>query len=57
IYNRWGEKIFSNTVRGWDGTFKGKLVSSGVFVWRLLYKTKFTGNQIHEKKGEVNVII
>ncbi|MBP1645512.1 MAG: hypothetical protein H6Q16_1087 [Bacteroidetes bacterium] len=50
IYNRWGEKIFSNTVRGWDGTFKGKLVSSGVFVWRLLYKTNILAIKFMKRK-------
>lgn len=57
IFNRWGEKVFSNTKKAWDGTFNGKTVNAGVYIWRLLYKTKYSGKQIHEKKGEVNVII
>ncbi len=42
IFDRWGELIFfaeefkvnDNTI-GWDGTFKGKMLNSGVFTWIL----------------------
>jgi gliding motility-associated-like protein len=40
VYDRWGELIFSteNTVpndpiTGWDGTFKGEKMNSGVYAW------------------------
>jgi len=37
IYNRWGEKVFQlsipSTRDGWDGTYKGKELNAGVFVW------------------------
>lgn len=34
IYNRWGENMFesANPKQGWDGTFMGKRVPSGVYV-------------------------
>ncbi len=38
IYNRWGELVFESTdISGdrWDGTFRGKLVNPGVFVYYL----------------------
>ncbi len=37
IYNRWGEQVFetSDTSICWDGTWKGKDLNSGVFVYRL----------------------
>ena len=37
IYNRWGELVFETTdqTKGWDGTYKGKLVDPGVFVYYL----------------------
>ncbi len=37
IYNRWGDVVFSNTEKnkGWDGTLKGLLQDSGVYVWIL----------------------
>ena len=42
IFDRWGELVFSaeqfkvndNTI-GWDGTFRGKMLNSGVFAWIL----------------------
>lgn len=40
IYNRWGEKVFSSTNvdKRWNGTYKGQLVPTGVYV----YKVRFT---------------
>ncbi len=36
IYNRWGEKVFetSSMTESWDGTFRGKNLDTGVFVYR-----------------------
>jgi len=58
IFNRWGEKIFETNQKNiyWDGKYKGNYCPNGVYVWRLLYKTIFTGNQTFEKTGEVNLI-
>ncbi len=42
VYDRWGEKIFEigdydydhlDDLAGWDGTFRGELMNSGVYVW------------------------
>jgi PKD repeat protein len=47
IFDRWGDQVFANRhfqpndeSQGWDGAFRGKAVSAGVFVWkaRLVYK-------------------
>ena len=37
IFNRWGEPIFHTLDQEecWDGTFRGKLVQSGVYVYKL----------------------
>ncbi|RKE02177.1 T9SS type B sorting domain-containing protein [Marinifilum flexuosum] len=42
IYNRWGEMIyeFTDLGVGWDGTYKGKLVNTGVYVWTLIINGK-----------------
>jgi gliding motility-associated-like protein len=39
IYNRWGEKIYetSSTEDCWDGTYRGKKVNSGTYVYKLRY--------------------
>jgi gliding motility-associated-like protein len=41
IFNRWGEKIFETNDQkvGWDGTYKGEDMNTGVFVFRLEGKT------------------
>jgi len=37
VYNRWGEMIFETTdiLECWDGTYKGKLMNSGIYVYKL----------------------
>ena len=41
IFNRWNEKIFESNspMQIWDGTYKGKGVSKGVYSYVLSYKT------------------
>ncbi len=56
IYNRWGEKIYSTNSKeniGWDGTYKGELVPSGVFTFLLEYKVN---RSIFFKTGEVLLV-
>ncbi len=42
IYNRWGELIyqFTDLGQGWDGTYKGKIANTGVYVWVLIINGK-----------------
>ena len=42
IYDRWGELLFeakdfavNDIYAGWDGTFRGKYMNSGVYIWYL----------------------
>ncbi len=39
IYNRWGHEVFSSTDINfeWDGTYKGRRVQNGTYVWKLTY--------------------
>jgi len=56
IFDRWGEKIFASEeiAVGWDGTYKGKDMPAGVYVFRL--KVTFNdGNEI-EKKGNITLV-
>jgi gliding motility-associated-like protein len=57
IYNRWGELLFetNNPTVCWDGSYKGKAVTSDVYVWILEYKSIYDKNVI-AKKGIVTVI-
>jgi gliding motility-associated-like protein len=56
IYNRWGEKVFESEDPnfGWDGTFGGKAMDTGVFFYQLTAKT--ADGKTHEKKGDVTLV-
>lgn len=57
VYNRWGQLIFEShdhTV-GWDGTYNGKLVQSGEYIWTLKFKEKFSSTFIIEN-GIINLL-
>lgn len=53
IYDRWGQIIFlsDDEFEGWDGTFRGMLVSNGVYVYKLDYI-----NSQGEKKQEIGTV-
>jgi hypothetical protein len=42
----------NNLNKGWDGTFQGKKLDTGMFVWVLKAKDEFFGKMI-EKAGTV----
>jgi gliding motility-associated-like protein len=56
ICDRWGEKVFnaSNPENGWDGSFRGKPMESGVFYYTLK-ATLFDGTDI-KRKGSITLI-
>ena len=56
IFNRWGEKIFesSNIDQAWDGTYQGKPVPEGVYVFQV-NGVGHNGNPVH-KTGTVTLI-
>ncbi len=55
IYSRWGEKVFEteDPLQGWDGTFKGKTLNTGVFVYKVEAKTR-CADKI-DQKGEIAI--
>jgi gliding motility-associated-like protein len=60
IFTRWGERVFSNIDfkgneqnQGWDGTFGGKILNPGVYIWYLTYKLDSGQNFI--MTGEVQM--
>jgi len=61
IFNRWGELLFEsfNQNDGWDGTYRGKLMNPGVYVYYVDVKF-ITGiappGYIKYKKGSVTLI-
>lgn len=56
VFNRWGQKVFETTDQtvGWDGTFNGEPLNSGVFVYRLEAKD-FKGKGF-SLKGNVTLV-
>ncbi len=56
IYNRWGQQVFvsQDINKGWDGTYKGFIVSHETFVWVL--SVTDINNKTTNQKGTVMVI-
>lgn len=56
IFNRWGEKIFETTDKtmGWDGTFRGKPMDTGVFVYTVEGMT--IERKPFSKKGNITLL-
>lgn len=57
IFNKWGELIFESRDAevGWDGTFKGKKVKEGTYVWKIELKVT-TADERKEYYGHVNIL-
>ena len=49
IYNRWGKQLFftNNSQKGWDGTYKGKIVTQGIYSYTINYTTSSGDKQEH----------
>ncbi|WP_212006460.1 gliding motility-associated C-terminal domain-containing protein [Chitinophaga sp. HK235] len=56
IFDQWGEKVFESNSQetGWDGTYKGKAMPSGVYIY-VCHLVLKDGTSV-EKKGVVNLI-
>jgi len=50
IYSKWGELIFTSddVSKKWDGTFKGKKMPNGSYLWMLNY-TNIRGRKFYEQ--------
>lgn len=57
VFNRWGEMLFEshNYDIGWDGSYHGKLVQDGVYIWKLSFK-ELSSDKIISKKGTICLI-
>ncbi|MBI2279081.1 MAG: gliding motility-associated C-terminal domain-containing protein [Bacteroidetes bacterium] len=57
IFDRWGEKLFEtdDLNEGWDGTYNGNPVATGVYVWKIKAKELYR-NVKTEHSGHVNLI-
>ena len=57
VFDRWGEKIIEITdpTQFWDGTFRGKQLDNGVFVYYLTLTLK-NATDIIKQNGNVSLI-
>lgn len=57
IFNRWGELIFEShdAAIGWDGTYGGKIVKDGTYIWKIEFQESMTDKR-HFKQGSINLI-
>jgi gliding motility-associated-like protein len=56
IYNQWGEKVFETLSkdRGWNGTYKGKIQPSGVYMY--VARIEYFDGTTETRKGTINLI-
>ena len=56
VYDRWGEKVFKthSLDQGWNGSFRGKPMNNGVFVYYL--KATFIDGTEAEQKGDITLL-
>lgn len=61
VYSRWGELMFlrdalaaNDEQNGWDGTFRGKPVSPGVYTW--LAEVEFLDGVVLQYEGSVTIV-
>ena len=57
IYNRWGQMVYKSIdlSNGWDGTFKGKNLPTGTYVYKIK-TSKYGLEQILVKSGSVALV-
>ena len=56
IFDRWGELVFESNTKfvPWNGTYKGKPVQNGVYVWKLIF-VDVNGKE-HTEFGHVSIV-
>jgi gliding motility-associated-like protein len=59
IFNRWGGIVFESQQieQGWDGTWNGKSIETGVYVWQLSVTARLANTTIERiLSGDVNLL-
>jgi gliding motility-associated-like protein len=57
MFDRWGNLLFEsqNPAIGWDGTYDGKLVQEGTYIWQIEFLENQT-DKTHMHHGHVTVL-
>lgn len=58
IFNRWGEVLFEthDLNEGWDGTYKGSIVPTGIYYYYIRYATECSFEQEFKETGTLMVL-
>lgn len=58
IFDRWGEILFEsyNYQVGWNGTYGGKVVKDGVYIWKIRVKEEGSNKKTREYVGHVTLL-
>ena len=61
VFDRWGAKVYQSLESdafSWDGTFNGKPLPVGVYVWMVEYETIFNGQLLRRviEYGDISVV-
>ncbi len=58
VYNRWGELLFvsHDPKIGWDGTYNGRLMETGLYIWKLRYISCANGSRWEENTGHFSLL-
>jgi gliding motility-associated-like protein len=56
VFDRWGEKVFESNdpATGWDGTYRGKEMDEGTFVYQL--QATLVNGDVRQLKGSISLI-
>ena len=56
VFNRFGERMFvaNETMKGWDGTYKGEEMPANMYVWMCSYQLE--GSEAKVEKEMVSLI-
>lgn len=61
LFDRWGEEVYTafdllinDPLSGWDGTFRGQKLNSGVFAW--LIEVEYADGEVEVLKGSTTLI-
>ncbi|MCP4441352.1 MAG: T9SS type B sorting domain-containing protein, partial [Aureispira sp.] len=61
VYDRWGNLVYEGTglevndgSTGWDGTYKGKPMNSGIYAWYA--EVEFVDGHVETLKGDVTLL-
>ncbi len=58
VYDRWGQVLFESKDPnvGWDGTYQGKLMPTGVYTWKIRYISCAAGARWEEQTGHFSLL-